>query len=100
MVMTLDDAITAAMQLSVADRIRLVARIAPTLEPVIDPPPAPTEVVKVSETETWGAQMVRLLDDLGLDEWQNVDMPDVDEWVKAQREQEMKHRLGDAWSAE
>lgn len=38
-----------------------------------------------SPESTWGSQVLDLLDQLDFSEWETMDIPDVVEWVKAQR---------------
>lgn len=39
-----------------------------------------------------GAEIVALIDQLDLSEWQQMDIPDVTEWLKERRQQELRKR--------
>lgn len=52
------------------------------------PPGTQVKVIVIerdSQEPTWGSQVLDLLDKLDFSEWEAMDIPDVVEWVKAQR---------------
>jgi hypothetical protein len=45
--------------------------------------------------EHWGKALNRLMDSLDMSDWEAMDIDDPVEWIKQQRAQEIKRRLGD-----
>ncbi len=76
-----EDALAIALSLSVKDRLKLVERIVSSVEGEI---PGTKESVE-SQSGHWGAEVVALLNQLDLSEWEQMDMPDVAAWVREQR---------------
>ncbi len=89
----LDEALALALKLSPKERIQLIERVASSVEHDIEPAP-PEE-----QPEHWGKSLNALLDSLDMSDWEAMEMDDPVEWVKQQRAQQMRHRLGD-WGAE
>jgi hypothetical protein len=87
--MTVTEIFQQAKALSTQERKELVVKLVETLG---DPP------VQTVEEEHWGRKLNALLDTLDMSEWEAIEIDDPVEWVKAQREDERKHRLGD-WGA-
>jgi putative addiction module component (TIGR02574 family) len=88
----LNEALALALKLSPKERIQLVEYIAASLEREFDTPP--------SSEEHWGQALNRLLDALDTSDWEALDIDDAVNWVKKQREEETKRRLGDWGSHE
>ncbi|MEO8392862.1 MAG: hypothetical protein ABI700_07705 [Chloroflexota bacterium] len=83
----LDEALALALKLSPKERIRLIERVASSVEQEIEP---------ASSTEGhWGQRMNALLDSLDTSDWEALEMGDPVEWLEQQRAQELKQRLGD-----
>jgi hypothetical protein len=83
----LNEALALALKLTPKERIQLVEHVAASLEREFDAP-LPSE-------EHWGQALNRLLDTLDTSDWEALDIDDPVDWIKQQREQEMKRRLGD-----
>jgi len=89
-----DDVLALAYRLTPLEKIKLVKRMADALEQ--EPVLATNSSMDTasSSTQTWGAQVLALLDTFETNDWQMIEMPDVVEWVKQQRaEQERKRTM-------
>jgi hypothetical protein len=89
----LEDALSLALSLSPVDRLKLVERVISSVERELEVPQFDDD----QPQEHWGQSLNRLLDEIGSIDLVDPDIEDPVEWVKAQREKERKHRLGD-WS--
>ena len=85
----LEDALSLALKLSPVDRLKLVEQVVSSVEHEM-------LVDKQSGTSTtpghWGAEVIALLDQLDLTDWEQMDIPDVGEWVRQLRHQESDFR--------
>lgn len=94
-----DDVLALANRLTPLEKIKLVKRMADALEHE----PALTEDVLPTTTfangQTWGTQVLALLDGYNSDDWQAIEMPDVVAWVKQRRVEQDKQR-GISWGSE
>lgn len=88
----LDQALALALTLSPKERLYLITQVASSVEREFVPVP-------LSETPHWGQAMVALLDPLDTSAWEALEMSDPTTWLKQQREEERKRRLGD-WGAD
>src|SRR5579859_5061026 len=83
-----EEALSMALRLSPVDRLKLVERVVSSVE-------SEMSVGEQSDTSTgsgtWGAEVIALLDQLDLTDWEQMDMPDVGEWVRQLRHQESSH---------
>jgi hypothetical protein len=86
----LEEAVEAALKLTPKDRLRLIERVASSVEREI--PDAPSE-------EHWGRKLNALLDSFGPIEFVDPEITDPVEWVKAQRRKEAD-RLKPYWTGE
>lgn len=84
--MTVTEIFQQAKALSTQERKELVVKLVETLG---DTP------VQADEAEHWGRKLNALLDTLDMSEWEAIEIDDPVEWLKAQREDERKNRLGD-----
>src|SRR4051812_20557554 len=87
----LEDALSLALSLSPVDRLKLVERIVSSVERELEVPHSDDD----QHQEHWGQSLNRLLDEIGPIDLVDPEIEDPVEWVKAQREKERKHRLGD-----
>ena len=87
--MTVTEIFQQAKALSTQERKELVVKLVETL--------GDTPVPAVSRAKT-GAEIAAMLDKMTPIEFADEDITDTVEWVKAQREDERRHRLGD-WGA-
>lgn len=87
-----DNVLAQAYRLTPREQIKLVKRIVDVLEqePVLATNSS-TNTASPS-AQTWGAQVLALLDTFETNDWQTIDMPDVVEWVKQQRAEQDKKR--------
>jgi len=86
----LADALTLALRLSPLDKIRLVEKLAATLEQDLAPQPA----AQLPAKEGWGQQLTDLLTQLDLSDWDADPHEDPVLWVEQQRrEQEHERQL-------
>lgn len=90
----LDDALALALQLPPAERLQLVERVVSSVETEITQ--QTREGTQTQQSTHWGKSVIALLDQLDTTDWENMDIPDVGEWV---REQRRKHadRYKDYW---
>lgn len=52
-------------------------------------------------TPYWGGELLALLYSFETNDWQTIDMPDVVEWIKQQRLEQLKKRgILDAWQSD
>jgi hypothetical protein len=87
-----DDVLALAYRLTPLEKIKLVKQMADALEqePVLT---TKTSMNAAStDVQTWGAQVLAMLDTFETNDWQTIDMPDVVEWVKQQRLEQDKRR--------
>jgi hypothetical protein len=87
----LEDALFLALSLSPVDRLKLVERVVSSVERELEVPQSDDD----QHQEHWGQSLNRLLDEIGPIDLIDPEIEDPVEWVKAQREKERKHRLGD-----
>jgi len=92
----LEEVLTLALRLSPGERLRLVERVVSSVERDIEMPP----VSEQQPEEHWGQSLNRLLDTLDMSEWQSPEFDDPVEWLKQQREQEYRRRVGDWGTSE
>lgn len=83
----LEEAVMLALRLTPKERLQLIERVASSVERDIE--------TKPHSEEHWGQALNRLLDSLDMSAWQAPEFDDPTEWLKKQREQELKNRLGD-----
>lgn len=87
----LADVLTMALQLSPLDKIRLVEKLAATLERDL----TTQSVVQVPVKEGWGQQLTDLLAQLDLSDWDADPNEDPVAWLEQQRQtQERERQLG------
>lgn len=91
----LDELVSQALRLSPKERIQLIERVASSVEREMETPLSQAQ----APTEHWGQALNRLLDTLDMSDWEALDIDDPVEWVKQQRRDEQKRRLGD-WGIE
>lgn len=87
----LEEALSIALRLSPADRLRLVEKVISSVGRELEAAPsdqAPPE-------EHWGQSLNRLLEELGPIDLVDPEIEDPVEWVRSQREKQRRHRLGD-----
>jgi hypothetical protein len=107
---TVDDVLAQALKLSAKERLQLLEKVAasvseewalPEPNPAAESAPsdktAPQFVQR--EGETWGQALVRLVKELDMSDWTDIDIDDPVEWVKAVRKQE-EDRLKAYWEGE
>ncbi|MHB8628817.1 MAG: hypothetical protein ACYDBJ_18270 [Aggregatilineales bacterium] len=84
----LEDIMPLALNLSARDRLKLVEQLVSSVEHEMgtDQPRAAN-----ATPGHWGAEVIALLDQLDLSEWQQMDIPDVGEWVHQLRHEESEH---------
>ena len=87
--MTVTEIFQQAKALSTQERKELVVKLVETLG---DPP------VQTASRPKTGAEIAAMLEKMAPIEFVDEDITDPVEWVKGQREDERKHRLGD-WGA-
>lgn len=90
----LSEALTLALQLSPKEQIQLIERLASSVGHEIEAPSG-----HKPPAEHWGQALNALLDSLDMSDWEALEIDDPVEWVKQQREEELKRRLGD-WGTE
>ncbi len=83
-----EDALALALKLSPQERLRLAARVVSSVENEL----SASEATSPGE---WGADVVALLDQLDLSDWEQMDIPDVGEWVRRLRRQESERHEQD-----
>jgi len=88
----LDQAVALALKLSPKERIQLIERVRTSVE-------HEAEVSSPSD-EHWGRDLNTLLDSLDMSDWEAPEFDDPVEWLRQQREKELKQRLGDWGSNE
>ncbi len=88
----LEEAISLALSLSPVERLKLVERIVSSVENDIS---AGEQSNLDSGSGPWGAEVMALLGKLDLSEWEQMDIPDVGEWVHQLRRQESGHNWTD-----
>jgi hypothetical protein len=81
MTVELQDVLNLALQLSPRERIRLIERIASSVEETLPEQQAVT-------SDHWGQSLNRLLGELGPIEMKNPEIEDPVEWVNEQRRQD------------
>lgn len=89
-----EDALARALKLSPQERLKLAAQVVSSVENEL----SAVETQATSSGE-WGADVVALLDQLDLTDWEQMDIPDVGEWVRRLRRQESEHHEQD-WKAD
>lgn len=87
----LDEALTLALQLPPADRLRLVERVVVSVEQEIA---AGALSNQSSGEEHWGKSLNRLMDEIGPIEMLYPEIEDPVEWVKHLRAEQRRRRLG------
>ncbi len=87
----LEELLSMALRLSAADRLKLVERVVTSVEQELQVPPSSD----AQPTAHWGQALNQLLDEVGPIELADSEIDDPVEWVKAQREKQRQHRLGD-----
>ncbi|MDZ4767238.1 MAG: hypothetical protein SGI73_22070 [Chloroflexota bacterium] len=93
--LTLADVLALALKLSAKDRLQLVEKVVSSVGEEL---PSHEGFVQRAG-ETWGQAMVRLINELDLSDWQNIEIDDPVEWVKSIRKQE-EDRLKPYWDGE
>jgi hypothetical protein len=88
----LDQMLEQALKLSPKAQLQLVEGIISALK-------RETEVSPPNDDEHWGKTLNRLLDSLDMSDWEADEFADPVEWLKQQRANELKARLGD-WGAD
>lgn len=83
----LEEAVTLALKLTPKERLQLIERVASSVEREID--------TKPHNEEHWGQALNRLMETLDMSAWNAPEFDDPTEWLRKQREQELKQRLGD-----
>jgi hypothetical protein len=91
----LEEAVALALRLAPKERLKLIERVAASVEDEIS---APAE--QQPPQEHWGKNLLRLLDEIGPIELVHPEIEDPVEWVKTLRREERERRLGDLanWS--
>ena len=89
----LEAALSLALNLSPRDRLKLVERVVSSVENdmAVEQPSATRPT-----TGQWGAEVIALLNQLDLTEWEHLDIPDVGDWVHQMRHDESEHHAR-AW---
>ena len=82
----LEDALALALKLAPKDRLRLIERVAASVENEIVTSPS---VGEQSEGH-WGQNLLRLLDEVGEIELDHPEIEDPVEWVKTMRREERR----------
>jgi hypothetical protein len=88
---SLDEALALALKLAPKERLQLIERVASSIERDMEA----TAPDKPQPEGHWGQALNRLLEEIGPIDLVDPEIEDPVEWVKAQREKERKHRLGD-----
>jgi|SRR5581483_2502961 hypothetical protein len=89
----LEEALSLALSLSPVDRLKLVERVVSSVESEMS---AGQPLDTSATSGTWGAEVVALLDQLDLTDWEHIDIPDAGEWVHQLRRQDSeRHWKGD-----
>jgi hypothetical protein len=84
-----EEALALALRLSPLDKVRLVERVASTLESELTAHGIAEErTVEEADRPHWGKQLITLLDETDLSAWQSEDIDDPVEWVKRQRREQ------------
>lgn len=85
----LEDALTLALRLAPRDRLKLIERVAASVEDALSTPHEPPA------TEHWGQSLLRLLDEIGPIELVHPEIEDPVEWLKTLRRDGRERRLGE-----
>lgn len=86
----IDQALAAALELPLQQRIQLLKRIASSIEQDIDPGKSDARVTDAP----WGQTLVRLMDEAGTIDMVHPQIEDATAWVKQiRRDQEIKRGL-------
>lgn len=91
----LEEALALALKLAPKERLRLIERVASSVEAELEAPPP----VEQQPEEHWGQSLVQLIHSLDLSDWEAMDIDDPTEWVKNLRKQE-EDRLKPYWDGE
>jgi hypothetical protein len=89
-----EDALALALKLSPQERLKLVARVVSSIENELS-----TVQGEPADSGQWGAEVVALLDQLDLTDWEQMDVADVGEWVHQLRREESEHHA-QAWKGD
>ena len=95
-IVQLEEALSLALSLSPLDRLKLVERIVSSVESDMS---TGQQSATSAPVGTWGAEVVALLNQLDLTEWEQMDIPDVGNWVHQLRHQE-SGRFNQHWTGE
>lgn len=89
----LEAALSLALNLSPQDRLKLVEQVVSSVENDM----AVEQPLSISPTTgQWGVEVIALLNQLDLTEWEHLDMPNVGDWVHQLRHEESEHHAR-AW---
>jgi hypothetical protein len=84
-----EDALALALRLSPLDKVRLVERVASTLESELTAHGMIEQgTVQEATAPHWGKQLIALLDEIDLSSWQAEEIDDPVEWVRRQRREQ------------
>ncbi len=89
----LDEALALALKLSPKERIRLIERVASSVEREIDTPHEDTA------DEPWGQSLVKLIKSLDMSDWEAIEMETPAAWLKDLRRED-EARLKPYWDGE
>lgn len=68
---------------------------------LVDADALKNEAPEGKATPHWGRELLALLYSFETNDWQTIDMPDVVEWIKQQRLEQLKKRgILDAWQSD
>ena len=96
-----EEALALALRLSPLDKVRLVERVASTLESELTAQGIAEErTVEESNRPHWGKQLIALLDETDLSAWQTENIDDPVEWVRRQRREQDERRAHDEETAQ
>jgi hypothetical protein len=92
----LEEALSLALNLSPRDKLRLVEQVVSSIENEM---PVEQPAVVNASAGRWGAEVIALLDQLDLTDWEQMDIPDVGAWVHQLRRHESE-RHEKAWQGD
>lgn len=84
----LGEVLAQALRLSTKERMQLIERVAASVETEM------TASEPQSVAQHWGKSLNALMKTLDMSEWDAIDDPEA--WLKAQRDEQMRRRLGAA----